>query len=166
MSWSSLRNIRSHGFYRFFAFEAIVALVLLNIDFWFDNPFSYHQIISWLLLFISLFLVILGSRLLMKEGKPDAKRDDPSLMGIEKTTELVTTGVYRYIRHPIYSAGLYGIWGVFFKHHSWAGFALAVITTFFLTMTAKTEEAENIRFFGDAYQSYMKQTKMFIPFIF
>jgi len=28
------------------------------------------------------------------------------------------------------------------------------------------EEAEDIRFFGAAYQSYIKQTKMFIPFLF
>ena len=166
VSWSSFRDLRSHGFYRFFAFEAIVALVLLNIDYWFYEPFSIHQLISWLLLIVSLFLVIHGFQLLHKVGKPDSKRKDPSLIGIEKTTELVTVGAYRYIRHPIYSSGLYGIWGVFFKQPSWIGFSLAVITTFFLAFTAKIEEAENIRFFGDAYKSYMKKTKMFIPLVF
>lgn len=166
LSWLSLRNNRSHGFYRFFAFEVIVILILLNIDYWFYEPFSPHQIISWLLLIISLFLVIHGFQLLHKVGKPDSKRKDSSLIGIEKTTELVTVGAYRYIRHPIYSSGLFGIWGVFFKHPSWLGFFLAAITTFFLTITAKIEEAENISFFGDAYKSYMKKTKMFIPFIF
>lgn len=165
LSWLSLRNNRSHGFYRFFAFEVIVILILLNIDYWFYEPFSPHQIISWLLLIISLFLVIHGFQLLHKVGKPDSKRKDSSLIGIEKTTELVTVGAYRYIRHPIYSSGLFGIWGVFFKHPSWLGFSLAAITTFFLTVTAKIEEAENISFFGDAYKSYMKKTKMFIPFV-
>ncbi len=166
VSRSSLRDLRSHGFYRFFAFEAIVILILLNIDYWFYEPFSIHQIISWLLLIISLFLVIHGFQLLHKVGKPDSKRKDSSLIGIEKTTELVTIGAYRYIRHPIYSSGLYGVWGVFFKQPSWLGFSLAVIITFFLTVTAKIEEAENISFFGDAYKSYMKKTKMFIPFVF
>jgi protein-S-isoprenylcysteine O-methyltransferase Ste14 len=166
LSWSSLRDIRSHGFYRFFAFEVIVVLILLNIDYWFYEPFSPHQIISWLLLVASLFLVIHGFQLLHKVGKPDSKRKGSSLVGIEKTTELVTVGAYRYIRHPIYSSGLYGVWGVFFKQPSWIGFSLAVISTFFLTMTTKIEEAENIRYFGDAYKSYMKKTKMFIPFVF
>ena len=166
LSWSSLRNLRSHGFYRFFAFEVIVILILLNIDCWFYEPFSIHQIVSWLLLIISLFLVIHGFQLLHKVGKPDSKRKDSSLIGIEKTTKLVTVGAYRYIRHPIYSSGLYGIWGVFFKQPSWLGFSLAVITTFFLTVTAKIEETENLNFFGDAYKSYMKKTKMFIPFVF
>lgn len=166
VSQASLRNFRSHGFYRFFAFESILAFILLNLDYWFYAPFSIPQIISWLLLIISLFLVIHGVQLLRVVGKPDSKRSDLSLIGIEKTTELVTVGAYRYIRHPLYSSLLFLAWGVFFKRPSWVGVSLAVITTFFLTMTAKMEEAENIRFFGVAYQSYMKQTKMFIPFLF
>lgn len=166
LSWPSLRDFRSHGFYRFFAFESILALILLNLDYWFYEPLSPRQIISWLLLIASGFLVVHGSLLLRKVGKPDSTRDDSSLMDIEKTTELVTVGAYRYIRHPIYSAGLFGSWGVFFKHPSWIGISLAIVVTFFWTMTARMEEAENIRFFGDAYKSYMKQTRMFIPFFF
>jgi protein-S-isoprenylcysteine O-methyltransferase Ste14 len=165
VSRSSLHDFRSHGFYRFFAWETVLALVLLNVDYWFKDPFSIHQIISWFLLILSLYLVIHGFQLLHIVGKPDNKRNDPSLVGIEKTTELVTVGVYRYIRHPLYSSLLFGAWGVFFKHPSGVGISLVVITTFFLTMTAKIEEVENIRFFGAAYQSYVKQTKMFIPFL-
>jgi len=166
ISRTSLRSFRSHGFYRFFAWEAIVALILLNLDYWFFAPFSIHQIVSWSLLTISLFLVIHGAQLLHNVGNPDNKRNDPSLIGMEKTTKLVTVGAYRFIRHPIYGSLLLLSWGVFFKHSSWMSFSLAVIATFFLTMTAKIEETENIRYFGATYQSYMKQTKMFIPFLF
>jgi protein-S-isoprenylcysteine O-methyltransferase Ste14 len=166
VSWPSLRDFRSHGFYRFFAFESILALVLLNLNYWFYEPFSIHQIVSWLLLIVCTYWVIHGVLLLRMVGKPDSKRNDPSLIGIEKTTQLVTVGAYRYIRHPLYSSLLFLAWGVFFKHPSLIGVCLAVITTFFLTMTAKIEEAENIRFFGAAYHSYMRQTKMFIPFLF
>jgi protein-S-isoprenylcysteine O-methyltransferase Ste14 len=99
-------------------------------------------------------------------GKPDSKRDDPSLLGMEKTTELVKVGAYRYIRHPLYSSLLFLSWGVFFKNPSWVAVFLAVISTFALTMTARMEETENVHFFGLAYQDYMKQTRMFIPFLF
>jgi len=166
VSRASLRDLRSHGFYRFFAWEAILVLVLLNLDYWFHAPFSIHQMISWPLLIICTFWVIYGVQSLRMVGKPDRKRDDPSLIGIEKTTELVTVGAYRYIRHPLYSSLLFLAWGAFFKHPSWVGVCLAVLATFFLTMTAKMEEAENIHFFGVAYQTYMKQTKMFLPFLF
>ena len=166
LSWSSFCNLRSHGFYRFFAFEAIAILILFNIDYWLYEPFSIRQIISWILLIISIFMVIHGSLLLHKMGKPDSKRDEPTLIGIEKTTHLVTVGAYRYIRHPIYSSGIYGVWGVFLKNPTWNTFILVLIATFFFTMTAKMEEAENIRYFGRVYQDYMKQTNMFIPFLF
>ncbi|UCH66747.1 MAG: isoprenylcysteine carboxylmethyltransferase family protein [Ignavibacterium sp.] len=165
LSWSSLRDFRSHGFYRFFAFKLIVVLILLNIEYWFYEPFSIHQIVSWLLLIISLYLVIHGFQLLHTAGKPNNNRKDSSLFGIEKTTELITVGAYRYIRHPIYSSLLFLAWGTFFKQSSWIGFALALLATFFLAMTAKMEEKENIKFFGDVYKSYMKKTKMFIPFL-
>ena len=166
VSWPSLRGLRFHGFYRFFAWEAILVLVLLNIELWFHEPFGLNQLISWFLLAVSLFLASQGFLLLRTVGKPNSKRDDSSLVGIEKTTELVTKGAYRYIRHPLYSSLLFGAWGVFFKCPSWPGLVLVAIAIFFLIMTAKVEEAENIRFFGAQYQSYMKQTKMFVPFLF
>jgi len=166
ISRSSLRHFRSHGFYRFFAWEAILALILLNLNFWFYKPLRIQQLVSWLLLLTSLYLVIHGMQLLGAAGKPDDRREDPSLLGLEKTTELVTVGPYRYIRHPLYSSLLFLAWGSFFKQFSAAGFFLAVLATTFLTVTAKIEEAENTGFFGSAYKSYMSKTKMFIPKLF
>jgi protein-S-isoprenylcysteine O-methyltransferase Ste14 len=166
VSWPSLRDYRSHGFYRFFAWEAILILIISNINYWISEPFSLHQIISWLLLVCSLFLVIQSVHLLRVVGKPDRDRVDPSLVGFEKTTELVTIGAYRYIRHPLYGSLLFLAWGAFFKHPSYWAVFWALAATFFLTVTAKIEEAENIRFFGDTYRDYMKQSKMFIPLLF
>jgi protein-S-isoprenylcysteine O-methyltransferase Ste14 len=166
VSRASLTVPRSHGFYRFFAWEAILALALLNIDVWFREPFSWHQLISWPLLAISAFLVIAGMRLLSQMGKPDVQRDDVPLVAFEKTTTLVTAGIYRYIRHPLYSSLLFLAWGIFFKGPSWPGGLLALAATLFLVAAARVEEAENVRFFGEAYREYMKQTKMFVPFLF
>lgn len=166
VSWRSLRDFRSHGFYRFFAFEAVAVLILLNLNYWFDEPFSVIHIISWCLLLISLFLVIHGALLLYKIGKPDSERVDPALMSIEKTTVLVKKGAYRYIRHPLYSSLFFGTWGVFFKNLSQTGLILSVIISILVTITAKMEEAENLRFFDEEYRNYIKETKMFIPFLF
>ena len=166
VSRASLLHPRSHGFYRFLAWEAILALILINLNVWFRDPFSWYQLISWFLLAVSLFLVIHGALLLKRLGKADARREDPSLLDFEKTTSLVTVGAYRYIRHPLYSSLLFLAWGVFFKDPSWPGGLLALAATLFLVAAAKMEEAEDIRFFGPAYRAYMKQTRMFIPFLF
>ena len=52
VSRASLAAPGSHGFFRFFSWEVILALVLLNAEAWFREPFSWHQTISWLLLMI------------------------------------------------------------------------------------------------------------------
>ena len=167
VSRASLRAPRSHGFYRFFAWEAILALILVNLEHWFRNPLSLHQVLSWIFLIVSAFLVVHAVHLLHIIGKPDAQRsDDEATIGIEKTTHLVSVGAYKYIRHPMYSSLLFLAWGVFFKDLSWLSGVLALAATAFLVATAKVEEAEDIRFFGTAYQTYIKQTKMFIPFLF
>jgi protein-S-isoprenylcysteine O-methyltransferase Ste14 len=158
VSWPSLRDIRSHGFYRFFAFEVFLILFLLNMRYWFSEPFAIHQIISWFLLLCSLFLVIHGFYLLRLIGKP--KRD------IEDTTVLVRQGAYKYIRHPLYSSLFFGCWGVFFKRPSVSGGILAAFGTMAVIATAKMEERENLQKFGDVYSKYKRSTKMLIPFLF
>lgn len=166
VSRASLRAPRSHGFYRFFAWEAIVALVLLNWPTWFLNPFSPLQLISWLLLLVSIFLVVHSLTLLQRAGKPGERTSDVPLYGLEKTTRLVTLGAYRYIRHPLYSSLLFLAWGAYFKDPSWPGAGLVLLATACLTVTARVEEAEDLAYFGPAYAEYRRKTRMFIPYVF
>jgi protein-S-isoprenylcysteine O-methyltransferase Ste14 len=166
VSRASLKKPGSHGFYRFFAWEAILALVMLNLDVWFVDPFSWHQLISWLLLLVSILLLIQGVNLLKEIGQPDSARTDPSLLNFEKTTRLVTTGIYGYIRHPLYSSLLFLAWGTFFKDINMTGGVLVLISTIFLVATARADEMECIRYFGVEYETYRKRTKMFIPCLF
>ena len=167
ISWKSLNNLHSHGFYRFFAWECILLLFLVNVRYWFRNPFAWYQLIAWMLLIISLIPLVYGVHSLRTRGKPATKREgDNSLLGFEKTTSLVTTGIYRYIRHPLYGSLLLLAWGIYFKLPSLIGTALVSVTTAFLIATAKADEAECIQFFGDHYIEYMKRTKMFIPKVF
>jgi protein-S-isoprenylcysteine O-methyltransferase Ste14 len=167
ISWGSLRAPRSHGFYRFFVWEFIVALFLLNMNAWFRNPFSWHQLISWFLLIVCIIPLAFGIRSLTGQGRPAKERKaEPQLLAFEKTTTVVNTGIYKYIRHPLYSSLLLLAWGIFFKVPSWLGVLLALSATLFLFVTAKADEAECIRFFGPAYKDYMKRNKRFVPFVF
>lgn len=167
ISRASLRAPRSHGFYRFFAWEFILALFLLNVTVWFDEPFSWHQLISWFLLCVSFIPLIFGVRSLTTKGKPVASREaEPQLLAFEKTSELVTSGIYQYIRHPLYSSLLFLTWGIFFKSLSWLGVLFACAATLFLIATALADETECMRFFGQPYQEYMRRSKRFVPFLF
>ena len=167
ISWKSLRQTRSHGFYRFFAWEAILALFLLHVKLWFRDPFAWHQIIAWILLFVSFVPLGFGVQALRARGKPTANREgDSSLLAFEKTTQLVTSGIYKYIRHPLYSSLLLLAWGIFFKSPFWPGLFLGSLATIFLFLTATADERECIEFFGLPYQDYIQKTKRFIPFLF
>jgi protein-S-isoprenylcysteine O-methyltransferase Ste14 len=167
ISHSSLRHPRSHGFFRFFAWEAMLALFLMNVDYWLIDPLAWHQLIAWILLIACIVPVFWGTLLLKKSGKPVKSRPgDPSLLAFEKTSSLVTSGIYKYIRHPLYSSLLLLAWGIFFKFPSWLGILLALLTTFFLYFTARADEAECTSFFGPVYPEYMRNTRRFIPFVF
>jgi protein-S-isoprenylcysteine O-methyltransferase Ste14 len=166
ISRRSLAHVRSHGFYRFFAWEMLLGMFVLNAPGWFRNPLAWHQLVSWGLLTISLALVILAVRLLRAVGRQDSGRNDPSLLGMERTARLVTAGPYRYIRHPMYGSLLFLAWGIFFKSPSWLDAGLALLCTCCLVAAARVEERENINYFGDEYVEYIRRSKMFIPFLF
>ena len=156
-SWPSLKKPSSHGFPRFFAFESVLALVLLNLKYWFVDPFSVRQIFSWGCLCASLFLVIHAVHLLRVVGKPGDRLED--------TTRLVQVGAYRYIRHPMYSSLLFLGWGAYLKAPGWLTSILVLLASVSLILTAKLDEMENLSKFGDEYVAYMEKTKMFLPYL-
>ncbi len=165
-SRDSLRSPGSHGFYRFFSWVCILGLFLLNVGDWFRDPFTPVHLLSWSLLTISALLALHAFAVLRRHGRQDPGRADSTLLGVEKTTELVTVGAYRYIRHPLYSSLLLLAWGIFFKAVATASAALALAATILLFATARADERESRQYFGAAYGAYMGRTKMFIPFLF
>ena len=165
ISWRPLHNMRCHGFYRFFVFEWIALLFFLNIPYWCKNRFSMPQLISWVSLLASLAFVFSGLFQLRRFGGGNKRPQQPENLSFENTSRLVTTGIYRYVRHPMYSSLGSLAWGIFLKHMSLAGLFITVLSTGFIFATAKIEEKENIAFFGPSYIAYKKRSKMFIPYV-
>ena len=163
VSRRSLLNTRSHGFYRFFAWEVILVQFLRNVQYWFDDPLSPPHLASWVLLIASAILVVEGVRLLQVHGRPAKAMEREGLYTFEKTTVLVTNGLYRHIRHPLYGSLLFLAWALFFKNPAWADGLLAAAASALLVVTARLDEKECLQFFGPVYGEYMETTKMFIP---
>ena len=166
ISWQSLRNPQHHGFYRFFAFEYIVVLVIINAPFWFLEPFSLLQIISWLVLFLSLFVVVQGFYFLKKKGKSKSRNLETANYEFEDTANLVDLGIYKYIRHPMYSSLILLAVGTLLKNVTIIGIVLTILIIIFIIVTAKIEERENILFFGSAYKDYIEKSKRFFPYVY
>ncbi len=157
-SWFySVKGKRYHGIPRLFAFESIMILFLLNITHWFSTPFSWNQIIALLLLVLSAWVGIAGYVTLYRKGKAEGD--------FENTTVLVKSGVYGMIRHPLYlSLFLIGT-SIMMIKLSLPSIIAGLVNLTAIGITAYVEEKEMVEKFGQQYLDYMKETKMFIPFI-
>ena len=158
-SWFvSLREHRYHGIPRFFAFEGLLVLALLQSPVWFKDLLSIQQIFSWLLFILSLYYAFTAFSLFKRYGKPGRN--------FENTTQLVTTGLYHYIRHPMYGSLFLLGFGMFLKSFTWPSFILFMIISVALFITCKVEEKEMLKRFGNEYKAYILKTKMFIPYLY
>lgn len=88
-------------------------------------------------------------------GMPMTRKDEP---------ELVTSGPYRRVRHPIYSGLLLAMLGSALGTSLYWLIALAVVGGYFL-FSARVEERILEGAFPDAYGRYRAHTKMLIPFV-
>jgi len=89
-------------------------------------------------------------------GTPMSKKVEP---------ELVTTGPYRTIRHPIYSGIILAMIGTAVAI-SFFWLIVAVLLGAYFLYSAAMEERYMARLFPEAYPRYKQSSKMLIPFIF
>jgi protein-S-isoprenylcysteine O-methyltransferase Ste14 len=86
-------------------------------------------------------------------------------MSVREHPELVTTGPYAYVRHPIYTGVILATLGsTLTANLLWL--AVFVFTGAYFVFSAKQEEKLMLATFPDTYPTYKRRTKMLIPFIF
>ncbi len=79
----------------------------------------------------------------------------------EKTGALVTRGLYRVVRHPLYTFGLLFIW--LSPTVSQNSLTVYIGATLYTLIGAYFEERKLLREFGEAYTVYKQNTPMLIP---
>ncbi len=84
-------------------------------------------------------------------------------MSQKKEPELVTSGPYRFVRHPIYTGILLGLVGSALTV-SLGGLVVAVVAGLYFYFAARVEE-KNLAASMPAYGEYRAHTKMIIPFV-
>lgn len=137
----------------------VVGVQLLGVRF-FDMPqtSSVLQISGFFLALIGIIVACMGRYAL---GTNWARCYDYQ---VKQHQQLVTHGIYKYIRHPVYSGILLFFIGSELVVQSWL-----IIVYIFLILLANRqavwEETLLIEHFGDRYRNYMKHTKRFIPYI-
>jgi len=82
----------------------------------------------------------------------------------KKEAKLVTSGPYRFIRHPMYSAVLLGMLGITINIGSWIGYIIWLVLVIDFTVKLRFEEKLLIEKFSE-YREYMKRTSRLLPFL-
>jgi protein-S-isoprenylcysteine O-methyltransferase Ste14 len=80
-----------------------------------------------------------------------------------KEHSLVTTGPYRWVRHPFYGSCLLGVLGTSAAMANWLLLVLAGIGLVLIAVRTRIEEQKLIERFGDDYRRYMAATGRFVP---
>jgi protein-S-isoprenylcysteine O-methyltransferase Ste14 len=152
LAWSSELRIR--------AVIAVLAILLIRLGA-FRNPILNSNP-SRAGLGLVLFAVGLGFAVWARVhigrnwGSPMSRRDDP---------ELVSSGPYHFVRHPIYTGLLVAGAGTAVAL-SWAGLIAVGLAGVYFVYSATVEERHLAEQLPAAYPAYRRSTKMLVPFIF
>lgn len=113
--------------------------------------------------YFGFFLVFFGA-LIHLTGIITLNKQLSAVVVISKNQKLVDTGIYKYIRHPIYAGLLLEFLGFGIALANWITILiLLVLNAFSLTYRIYVEEKALKNYFGDAYVNYARKTKRIIP---
>ena len=97
-------------------------------------------------------------------GRQHLGRNWSQTVSIKKEPELVTSGPYRYVRHPIYAGGLVACIGsAIVCGGAWI-FLLLILGPLFLRRAGEEDKLMEQQF-PNEYPAYKKRTKALIPFV-
>lgn len=134
-------------------FGLLLALVLVPTGTAWPMPLPL-RLISWALLGVGLGLVVAASLNLGRALTPTPVPNGRS--------GLRTDGLYRLMRHPIYTGVLSLVAGITLGSRHWLGLALGAITVVFFHLKARWEEHRLAEVFAD-YGDYAARTPRFVP---
>lgn len=164
LAFQAKRNVnRNRGIYIRLAIAAVIVLVLQDhavLQFIHLHPLVNHSLFLHILgVAVSAFGVALAIWARITIG-----RNWGMPMSIKAEPELVISGPYQYVRHPIYSGVMFAAIGSGLAISGWwlVGFVAFFIYFFY---GAKKEEQYLMTEFPTQYPEYKKRTKMLIPFI-
>ena len=121
-----------------------------------DEP-DRLRLVGFAIFFLGLFTAVIGR---LQRGKNWIDLEDYQILSNQS---LVISGIYRYIRHPIYTGDILLLLGLELALNSWLVLGVAIPVLISWRQALAEESLLSIAF--PDYPSYCKNTKRFIPFV-
>jgi protein-S-isoprenylcysteine O-methyltransferase Ste14 len=151
-------------FYRLFynIYAVVSALPILYLMLTLPDRTLYHASAPWDYLLrvgqgasvFLLFIAVMQTDILSFAGLRQ-------LFGEEKTGKLITGGLYRFVRHPLYTFSLLILWLA--PSMSLNSFIVYLALTIYVFVGILFEERKLLREFGQEYAEYRSMTPMLVP---
>ena len=111
-------------------------------------------------------LIFVAALWLLWRSHADLGIDFSPQVQLKSDHTLITTGVFQYVRHPMYSAHLLWALAQILLLQNWiAGFSMLVFQVPLYVYRIPREEKMMLDTFGEDYRSYMEKTGRLIPYI-
>jgi protein-S-isoprenylcysteine O-methyltransferase Ste14 len=114
---------------------------------------------------IGLALIVIGLTIMIT-GQVTLWRNYSGTVVIRVDHQLITYGIYRLTRNPMYFGGIMVVTGLPVYAASMTGFLISLLLIPVVLNRIRLEEELLTEEFQDAYQEYKKRTKKLIPFIY
>lgn len=150
----------------YFMTKVLFVLALVALDkIFFTNKFLFQNFatVPNIISIVATILVLIGLVLAI-DARLVLGRNWSGTISFQKDHQLITSGPYRYMRHPIYTAMFLMIIGTMIVIPTIFTLLGGITILFYLRFKAGKEEELMLRHFPVEYSNYKKQTKAYIPF--
>ena len=142
----------------------LVAFVLLGPGEWFEGSLLSERFVPKAPWIKGLGLGVAASGVFLAcWSRHILGRNWSSVVQLKQNHDLVDSGPYRYIRHPIYTGLLLAFFGTALKVGDWRGLIAVAIVLVSFWRKLRVEERWLAEQFGAVYVAYRQRTKALVP---
>jgi protein-S-isoprenylcysteine O-methyltransferase Ste14 len=150
--------------------QFLILMLLSTIGLAYFLPYFYGREI-WILPFTEKVrylgvMIYLAGYVIRIYAARTLKRQFSFYVTIQENHQLVTTGIYSLIRHPVYLGTILAVLGMFMVFPSWFGLFFFVLYSSILIRRISREERLLLKYFGSVYEDYSLKSFRLIPHLY
>lgn len=169
LAFSGKRTVETDRWWRWswWALAIFIALILL-FEYFIRSPVSPNDVTLWphiMIVDIVAGIVVFIGLAIALWGRITLGRNWSMLPSFKEHHELIESGPYAYVRHPMYTGLLLMFLGTVIWYGMLAGLIIFIFSFLGTWFKLSQEQKMLTKHFGDSYLAYKRRVKALIPFI-